>query len=401
MQSKTKNCFGFFLDSPFFSGAEMQIEANILDLAKSVEVTVFLFGSKLFIEEVRGRLEGKVFEIVEHVIERNDKNKNRISEKAHDLLTQVRAAFWAFSRIRRRTFGLVHVNNGGYPGSPSSRGFACGALLASKQRTLLTVNNMTVPYRASLARILDWPTDRFLSSSRLEWITGSDAAGRALEEVLKLQGSKRQVIPNGVSLPACTCKNSIGCSYSAPITGNPMMFLTIGHLEHRKGHDVLLGAIAALRERGALNPNWKFLIEGIGPLFDNLDQEIQARGLAGSVLLLGRADCLRGLYERADVLIHPSRSQEDLPNVISEALGFGIPVIASQIAGIPEQIDHSVEGLLVAPENPEELAGAIERLGLDAPLRVKMGAAGKIKYNSKFTKTRALAMYRGLYGLRE
>jgi glycosyltransferase involved in cell wall biosynthesis len=93
----------------------------------------------------------------------------------------------------------------------------------------------------------------------------------------------------------------------------------------------------------------------------------------------------------------PSIAHEDFPNVVLEAMALGKPVIASRIAGTPEQIEPGVTGLLEEPADPVGLAGGLIRLSADPDLRDRMGAAGKTRFEAEFTAERAAAAYSALY----
>jgi glycosyltransferase involved in cell wall biosynthesis len=103
--------------------------------------------------------------------------------------------------------------------------------------------------------------------------------------------------------------------------------------------------------------------------------------------------------DRSDLFIHPSVSNEDLPNVISEAMALGKPIIGSRLAGIPEQIEDGVTGLLFEPGADEELASKIELLIRDEKMRQTFGLASVAKYQREFLPEVALESYKRLYGL--
>ena len=76
---------------------------------------------------------------------------------------------------------------------------------------------------------------------------------------------------------------------------------------------------------------------------------------------------------------------DNLPTVIMEAMACGVPVVSTRIAGVPEMIRDGEDGLLVEPRSPEQLAGALAKLLADAPLRERLGAAGKNAAREKFS----------------
>jgi glycosyltransferase involved in cell wall biosynthesis len=122
-----------------------------------------------------------------------------------------------------------------------------------------------------------------------------------------------------------------------------------------------------------------------------------SRGLSEQVKIVGRSECVYHLLKRTDILIHPSTENEDLPNVISEAMSLGIPVIGSKAGGIVEQIDHDRTGLLVEPGSEVELAEAIYKLMSNLGLRSKLGGQGLSKFKQNFSEAKALAAYKALY----
>jgi glycosyltransferase involved in cell wall biosynthesis len=77
--------------------------------------------------------------------------------------------------------------------------------------------------------------------------------------------------------------------------------------------------------------------------------------------------------QAADILVHPSVLPDPYPNAVREALALGKPVIGSKVGGIPELISDQVTGLLVAPDNPEQLANALRRLINSPEERARLG----------------------------
>ena len=98
-----------------------------------------------------------------------------------------------------------------------------------------------------------------------------------------------------------------------------------------------------------------------------------------------------------DVLILPSVADEDFPNVVLEAMALGKPVIASRLAGIPEQVSEGETGFLTDPRNVEQLAQAITELTNDTQLRLQMGKAAFNKFQNFFTSEVSVENYLTLY----
>jgi len=149
----------------------------------------------------------------------------------------------------------------------------------------------------------------------------------------------------------------------------------VGRLAEQKGQLVLLQAARELVEQGE---NFEVLLIGDGPMRQQLERAIAQHGLETTVRLLGWRDAqgVREAIVRSRAMVLPSFA-EGLPVVLMEALALGRPVIATQVAAIPELVQHRVNGWLVPPANVAALADAM-REALHAPLELlaRLGAAG-------------------------
>ena len=105
---------------------------------------------------------------------------------------------------------------------------------------------------------------------------------------------------------------------------------------------------------------------------------------------------LDAAYARADLLVLPSRA-ETYGMVVTEALARGIPVLATDVGGVPEALgrapEGSLPGLLVPPEDPAALAVAISRLLDDRPLAARLAAAGRARYAAEFAEAPVIARW--------
>ena len=116
---------------------------------------------------------------------------------------------------------------------------------------------------------------------------------------------------------------------------------------------------------------------------DDMAELLQQSGLDDRLRLLGYRDDVAAVLAAADIFVLPSYF-EAMPLSVIEAMLVGLPVVASEVGGIREEVVSGVTGLLVAPRQPVPLAGALRHLAGDADLRAKMGCAGR---------ARALALY--------
>ncbi|EMA63061.1 glycosyltransferase family 4 protein [Halorubrum lipolyticum] len=159
------------------------------------------------------------------------------------------------------------------------------------------------------------------------------------------------------------------------LPGERPRIVMVGRLADGKGYEVLLDAVESLDSfEGSV------CIVGDGPLYESLTTEIEDRELADQVCLTGFRDDIPCVLAASDVLVLPS-FREGTPRVITEAMASGLPVVATDIAGIPEQIEDSENGYLIQTGDSEALANRLETLLADAELREQMGRHGLERAN--------------------
>ena len=154
--------------------------------------------------------------------------------------------------------------------------------------------------------------------------------------------------------------------------------LFVGSLTARKSPDLLLSAVA---ESGSL----PCVFAGDGPMQRKLARQAAQLGISDRVAFLGNVPPaeLGQIYAEADMLALPSVS-EGAPLVVLEAMACGIPVLATNIAGLPSMVKDWETGFLVKPGDVGQLAMAIRFLAGDDDLRRRMGANGRRKALSEF-----------------
>ena len=169
---------------------------------------------------------------------------------------------------------------------------------------------------------------------------------------------------------------------------NPFMILCVGTLHEVKGQPYLLEACRFLQERGH---NFECHFVGDGPDRKSLNELVNQAGLSDKVRFHGRLtrDEIARLLVDADVLTVPSvptrdGRREGIPVVLMEAMGSGVPVIASNLSGIPELVNDQQTGMLVAPRDAKSIADALERYIQDPALRRRFGNAGRAKVVEEF-----------------
>lgn len=179
------------------------------------------------------------------------------------------------------------------------------------------------------------------------------------------------------------------------------LFLAVGRLIEKKGFRYLVEACRLLKSHGL---QFRCVIVGRGPDKDRLQRQIAAAGLDSTVELRDAMpqERLLELMQQASAVVLPcvvsaSGDRDGLPTVLLEGLAMGLPAISTMITGVPEIIEHERTGLLAPPENPKELAYAMEQILLEPQLGRRMGAEGRLKAEREFDLCKNVAVLRDYF----
>ncbi|MFN0279988.1 MAG: glycosyltransferase [Pyrinomonadaceae bacterium] len=162
---------------------------------------------------------------------------------------------------------------------------------------------------------------------------------------------------------------------SEPKNENGVRILFAGRLVTQKRPELFVEMAAQLLQ---LLPDKKleFIIAGDGPLRPDLERLAQDYQIGEpNFSFLGERDEMSEIYRSSDILVLTSE-HEGTPNVVLEAMEFGLPSVATRVGGVPEVINDRC-GILVDPANIYELVAATKKLILDKELRQKLGSAGQ------------------------
>ena len=224
------------------------------------------------------------------------------------------------------------------------------------------------------------------------FVAVSDHGRTQMQTRLGLPEDGVRVIPNGV--PARPgdrerTRRKLG------VDDDEVLILTVGNLRRRKGHAVLIQALAELQRAGCGAP-FQLAIAGDGRQRENLTQLTRELGLGERVHLLGHRDDIPDLQAAADIFAMPSY-WEGMPLAILEAMIIGKAIVASRVGGIPEILREGESGLLVPAGDPLALAGALRRLIEDPAQRERIGAAARQSAEADFHVSVMADRYEHLY----
>lgn len=175
----------------------------------------------------------------------------------------------------------------------------------------------------------------------------------------------------------------------------------VARLDTFKGHLYLVRACRLLKERGI---SFRCLIIGDGDLRSEIEAEIAGLQLDEEVEITGSlaaGEVLAHLSE-ADVFVLPAivdamNKRDGIPVALMEAMAMGLPVISTQVSGIPELVENRRSGLLVREKDAEALADAIEEIVGDEELRRTLGLAARARVEQTFDLQRSAAEMERLF----
>jgi glycosyltransferase involved in cell wall biosynthesis len=173
----------------------------------------------------------------------------------------------------------------------------------------------------------------------------------------------------------------------------------VARFDYTKGVDVLLHAWGRMMREAAgrhvhLKP--RLLLAGDGPIRPQLERIVEELGIRDSVEFLGLRTDVVDLLQKSWGFVLPSR-WEGMPNALLEAMACGLPCVATRVSGSEDIITDGVNGLLVEPERPAELAQALYRIVEDTDLAQRLGSEARAAIVGEYQLTNVTQQLIGLY----
>lgn len=313
-------------------------------------------------------------------------------ERDVSITKEFRVFRFLYTLFRDKHFDVVHLNSskiGGLGG--------LAARLAGVPRIIFTAHGFAFNEQRS------WLSKQLIKLSY--WVTmlladQTIAVSRAIKE--QVHGwpflyRRLTVIPNGVRPIAFIATDEARTTMASQF---PMLNLTkrwvctFAELHPIKGLDVYIDAIATLNK--SIQQQYQFVIMGEGEMRDILEAQIKAHGLTSTILLLGYVTNAPQYLKAFDAFVLPSRS-EALALAILEAGFASLPVIASQVGGIPEVITNNVSGVLVPREDKKALSEALKSVLGDTVRATTMGTQLQQVVTASYTHETMVAHTIALY----
>ncbi len=212
----------------------------------------------------------------------------------------------------------------------------------------------------------------------------SEEVQKSVCKIYKLSKSQTPIVFNGVDLSRCIIKHEYK-------TGEIIRIIHVGRFSEPKNHKCIINCFERL-------PKNKYHLDlwGDGELIDEIKEMVEKRGLTKEISFRGTTDNIYPELNAADIFILPSK-WEGMPMTIIEAMGTGLPIIASAVGGVGEMISDGIDGILIQPTS-KDLCDAIERLANSCDERRRLGFNAKpksTKFSSKAMACDYLKIYQG------
>ena len=207
-----------------------------------------------------------------------------------------------------------------------------------------------------------------------------------LEAIFAQRGIKTEIVPNIIDLQ---------CFYPSEVQYELQFHLLVArNLEPIYDIATALKAFALLKK---YFPSTKLSVAGSGPLRANLEQLAIDLGISDMVTFTGRLDNrqMAVLYRNANLLLNPSLA-DNMPISLLEALACGVPIVSTNVGGIPYLVEHERTALLVNPNDDSAMAAAAIRILSDPTLAAALRAAGLAEvqnYTWKKVRERLFSVY--------
>jgi glycosyltransferase involved in cell wall biosynthesis len=313
-------------------------------------------------------------------------------------LGDVRAFMFVVKAIFRETPDVIHTHTAKAGALGRIAAFAFNATRGRARRCLVVHTyhgHVLDSYFPPLATGVVRATERALARITDRIVAISELQRRDLVERLHVAAAAQTVVvPLGLDLDRLfeidgatpDLRRSIQAAPDDVIVG------CVGRLVDIKDAPTLVRAFAIALKR---MPNLRLLIAGDGSARSGVERLVAELGISTRVRFLGWITELQPLYATIDICALSSIN-EGTPVALIEAMAAGKPVVATTVGGVPDVVTSDV-GLLVPPRSPERLADALLRLAADAPLRVRLGGAGRERARSQYSHTRLVENIERLY----
>ena len=301
-------------------------------------------------------------------------------------------ALWQIMRIiKRGGYHIVHchTSKAGFIGPLAARLAGAKIVLYSPHGTILQgyFGKIQTVFFILLQRFAACFIDQIICLSRLE-------ISQYLEEKIGSPG-KYTFIYNGIDVESTARRRTDSLTMRKELGIEPDDFvgISVGRLVPVKGYDYLIETIRLLKPN---IPNIRLLFVGDGSERKALEKQAEGAGLLNHVKFLGLRRNVPEILSCADVFVLSSLN-EGFGLVLVEAMTMRLPIVATSVGGVPEVVEDGKTGILVAPEDPQAMGDAVERIYHNRQWGKELGVAGYKRAKNTFDIRKITEQYEQLY----
>lgn len=282
--------------------------------------------------------------------------------------------------LRRLRIQVVNTHSGvdSWVGSLAAR--------AARSPALVRTRHLDIPLRRGWNNFVHYLPARI--------ITCGEATRRRLVEECGFPREQLASIPTGIDFTRFTPQRErTEVRQTLGRTPGDKIVLMVGVIRGVKRHLLALDVIARLAEE---QPNLHLWLAGDGPMHGDVETHAHELGLAERVHFLGYRDDVADLMQAADALLLTSRS-EGIPQAVTQALGLGLPVVATEVGGVPELVKHEQTGLLAPAEDVPALTAALRRVLAQPDWAQALAARGRTNVLARYSLDAMIDATESLY----
>jgi len=293
-------------------------------------------------------------------------------------------------RLLEKAFALGGIVNAAAPDIVHSwlwySNFLCG--LSRKfglWRQIPFIASQRGDYHARYGKFRLWLTEKLIYNAADVLLTNSAQIQRHLHQ--RYPDKQIFSIPNLLELPTET--------WTQPRTGGSeeKLIVSVGRFAPEKGHRYLIEALNLLDREDVA---WRCTFLGEGELKAELRALTAEYGLSEQVMFPGFCEDVFSVLLTADVFVLPSL-HESSPNALIEAMGIGMPCIASDVGGIVDLMEDGKNGIRVPPQDPAALAAALHRVLTNPDFASELGRNAHASIQQKFNSTVSIQKLEEIY----
>lgn len=232
------------------------------------------------------------------------------------------------------------------------------AIIVGVKHRVHTVHNVAQKENTNVARKAN---NLFYKFAHVIPVALSEEVQKTIVEEYHIDSKNIPIILNGIDLSKCIVKTNYEVN-------DYFNILHIGRFSEQKNHVGLIEAFSIFVKE---HPNTILSLIGDGEKKEEIQQLVREKGISDKVKFLGIKSNVYSYLNKADVFILPS-IYEGVPMTLIEAMGTGLPIIATAVGGVPDMLRNDEEGLIVNC-NVKEIADAMDSLYIDKKIREYLG----------------------------